>query len=276
MKFLFSILAILFSFNFTLLSAEKYIESEIESKIESARKNGIYATFNIYAEKSSHLSLASSGVVEKISAEIGQKVKKNQVLLNLQNQDLQEALKAQKAALEAINARYNFSKAQLERYEKSRDVLDKNTIEKIESEHKAITATLQQAQAQYSLQKEQLSKSILKAPFSGIITEKNIEVGDGVAGISSKLFTLESEQKKAILNFDSKHLSQIKKDAIFFARIDGNFLNIKLKINKIYPSINPQTKKAQAEVLIPLDLSKEIKELLKSGVFGDGWIEKMD
>lgn len=226
---------------------------------------GIYATFNIQATQSATLSLASNGVIEEIFVEVGDFVEKGEKLLTLKAKDLQENVKIAKATLDSAKIEYNFLESQYKRYQSSQNVIDKNTFERIQSQYQSSLYAFKKAQANYDLQKELLDKTILYAPFNGVIVDKFVEVGDGVGAISSRLFVLESKQKKAIIEFDSQYFNQVKVGDKFLYKIQNQEQKIPLVLTKIYPSIDKDTKKAKAEAVFEnIDLP--------SGIFGDGLI----
>ncbi len=96
---------------------------------------GIYATFMVKASQTSNLSLANSGIVESVMVEVGDKVKKDDILLKLKTKELYQNLQIAKAAMNALEQKYEFITHQYERYQQSQNVLDKNTLEKIQSEY---------------------------------------------------------------------------------------------------------------------------------------------
>ena len=214
----------------------------------------VYAVFNVKAIKDSNLALDVSGVVEKIFVDVDSEVKKGAQLLMLDNKD-------KAAQLESIKQQYLFAKAQWERYAKSADAVDKNTLDQQKSNFKKLEADYQYYQSMYN-------KTVLRAPFDGVIAEKKIEVGDGVGGTSTTLFRLVSAEKKLVLQFDSKHLDKIKVGDSFEYSIDGvgnKGGKQSVTINKIYPTIDKSTRKATAEASAPSSL--------KPGLFGDGFIK---
>ncbi|WP_104722352.1 efflux RND transporter periplasmic adaptor subunit [Helicobacter mesocricetorum] len=223
----------------------------------------IYVTFVVRASQTSTLSLASSGIVESIFVEVGDKVAKGDKLLQLKTKELYQKLQIAKATMEAIEQKYQFITHQYERYQKSQVALDKNTLEKIKTEYYTSGFELKKARANYALQKELLDNATLYAPFSGVIIAKNVEIGEVIGG--SPLLTLETFEKKAILEFDSRYFQEVKVGDRFIISLNGEKQGVPLVLNKIYPSINSKTKKAMAEALI-VDLE------IPSGTFGDGYI----
>jgi len=211
----------------------------------------VYAVFNIKAVQEANLAVDITGVVDKILVDVDSKVKRGDVLLSLANVD-------RLAQIKSIQEQYAFAKSQYERYNKSADVIDKNTLDNYRANYKKLEADYKYYQTLYE-------KSILRAPFDGVIAEKKIELGDGVGGSTTTLFRLVSHNKKMLLYFDSKYINIIKVGDIYEYAIDGAGAKSKATITKIYPTIDSNTRKATAEAIVGNEL--------KSGLFGDGYIK---
>lgn len=210
----------------------------------------VYATFEAKALKEASLGLTSSGTVEKIYVDVGSKVRKGQTLLTLRDGE-------ERASLAIAKSDYTFLSAQYARYQKSAEVFDKNTLDRIKAE-------ADKAKNQAAMYEERLAKMRLTAPFDGVIAEKNIEVGDVVGMSSRPLFRLISESTKLIIQFDSKFADSVKVGDEFCYSFDGKPSGKCVKINKIYPAVNQNNKKLTAEALATG---------IKSGIFGDGQIK---
>lgn len=210
----------------------------------------VYATFEAKGLKEASLNLSSSGVVEKIFVDVGSRVKKGQLLLSLND-------KEEKAALAMAKSDYSFLVAQYDRYQKSAEVFDKNTLEKLRAE-------LDRAKNSLAMNEEKLSKMRLTAPFAGVISQKNIELGDMAINGAKPLFKLISFDTKLLLSFDSKYANSVKVGDEFCYAIDGKKSGKCAKISKIYPAVNEENKKLNAECIV---------EGVKPGTFGDGNIK---
>ena len=123
----------------------------------------VYATYEVKALNEASLNVSTIGIVSKINTDVGNKVKKGEVLLVLN--DLEE-----KANLEISKNDYKFLLTQYERYKKSAEVFDKNSLDKLESE-------LKSAKDLIILNEAKLSKMKIIARFSGVISLKNIVIG---------------------------------------------------------------------------------------------------
>lgn len=226
----------------------------------------IYATFDVVAKKEATLSLDISGIVKKIYFDVGSSVKAGDLILELENEtqknDLELAIKDEKIA--EIN--YLRSKSNFERYEKVKNVIDEFRLDGFKFDMLSAEAAWQKAKTNIQIKKTVLGKTYLKAPFSGIISVKHVEVGDGVSSgtLTPVADLIGSSGRKLILSFDEKYHRVVKAGSTFVYKIDGNQQTFTGKITKVYPSIDPKTRMAKAEVAT---------NTIKPGLFGDGYIE---
>ena len=210
----------------------------------------IYATYEVKALKEASLNVSTVGVVSKINTDIANQVNKGDILLVLN--DLEE-----KANLEISKNDYKFLLTQYERYKKSAEVFDKNSLDKLEAE-------LKSAKDLINLNEAKLSKMKIIAPFSGVISEKNIEVGDMSNNNEKALLKLVSNEKKLLLAFDSKFAQDVKIGDKFCINSNKEENKTCVEIYKVYPTLNSE-KKLNAEAF---------GVNLKVGNFGDGLITK--
>ena len=211
----------------------------------------VYATFDVVSEKKSELGLSISGIVGTLNVNIGDRLKKGDLLLSLNNsQEKNEYEIARK------NAEHSFKV--YERYAKISDVIDKEKMENYLYD-KEIT--------QLNAQNKEiiLKKTELRAPYDLIIAKKNIDLGSIVLASQTKLIEVISmDDIKLVLKFDEKYWQKVKVGQIFTYKVDGSDKNYEGKITKIYPTILSETRQIQAEV--------KVNDLLP-GLFGNGMIK---
>ncbi len=218
----------------------------------SVNAQEIYATFEVVAKQSSNLAFNSSGIVDKIFVDVGSKVKENEQLATLKNNDIKAMLKIYQTSLK-------YAKKDYERQIKVQDLIDEAKFDNYEMEY-------ENAKAQVEYQQALLDKTTLKAPFDGVIISKEIESGDVVSGqVIKTAFKIQSTLlRKLILEFDQKYHSSVRVGDIFKYKLDGDDTVYSEKISKIYPYSDKNTRKIKAEVL-----TKNIMV----GLFGDGYIQ---
>ncbi len=211
----------------------------------------IYATFSVEADQSANLAFTSSGTVNSVSVDVATEVKKDEVLAQLQNSDL-------KAALNISTTTLKYAKKDYDRQLKVKKLVDASRLDSFAFKYES-------AKAQVAYQQALLDKTILKAPFDGVIFEKIVEVGDVVSGqaIRTILRIQSLEKRKLILAFDQKYWKDIKVGQEFNYTVDGDSKNYSGKISKIYPFADSGNRKIRAEV--------EAKDFVV-GLFGEGYI----
>ena len=211
----------------------------------------IYATFDVSAQKRANLAFTASGIVQKLHVDIGSVVKKNQMLASLDNDDI-------KAMLQKTQIVLKFASRERDRQKKIKNLIDASNYDKVLGNYENAKASVAYQQARYD-------KTILRAPFEGIIYNKSIEVGDAVSGLMLKtVFKIQSlHDRKLILEFDQKYHNDVKVGQVFEYTIDGNDKAYTGVISKIYPYANYDNRKIKAEV--------KAKDFMV-GLFGDGYI----
>ncbi len=212
----------------------------------------IYATFDVQAKQSADLAFSAGGIIDNIKVDIGSKVKKGDVLASLKNDDLKALLKTYETSLK-------YAKIDLDRQTKVKNIIDQEKYDTYEYKY-------ENAKNQKEYQEALLDKTYLKAPFDGIITSKELEVGDVVSGQMIKtVFTIQTpKMRKLVLKFDQKYHQEVKVGDIFTYRLDGDIKEYQGTISKIYPTVDSDSRKILAEVEA---------QNIPVGLFGDGYIK---
>lgn len=151
------------------------------------------ASGQIEASQFANISTRTMGYVTKIYVKVGDKVKKGQALIHINNEDM-EARKAQaKAALNQAQARFSISEKNFERF---KTLYEQNSASQRELDEMKMQYEIAQAQVESARQVQNeidamLMYSNIKAPFNGVVTSKNVNVGD-MANPGQVLMSLET------------------------------------------------------------------------------------
>ena len=160
------------------------------------------------------------GKVAKIYVEEGDRVKEGQVLAELDTRAIRLQLKQTEAGLAVAEANYKDAERNMERMDRLIDekAVSDQQYEKIKLAFEAAEAQLKQAQAALNLAQYNLDVSIMKAPFSGVVASKNVDVGDvinpmmGSLSPNSGVLTLMNfYQVKIAIDVSQKDIVRIKK-----------------------------------------------------------------
>ena len=201
-------------------------------------------TSTVQAYVKNNIAPQMTGRITKINVEIGDFVKKGQVLAEIDKASLQQAqlqLHNQETELERLRALYNaggLSKSDLEAIELSYNVL-KTQVENL------------------------IENTVLCSPIDGVVTARNYDVGDMYA-MSAPIYTVEQiKPVKLLVAISESEYTKVKKgDSVEITAdaLPGEVFSG--KVGKIYPTIDAATRTFTAEVVV-----KNEKNLLRPGMF---------
>jgi len=152
-----------------------------------------YADASIYAR--------TSGYIAHWSVDLGTHVKAGQTLAQISAPDLDAQLRQARADEASAQANYDYAKSTAQRWQdmlKTQSVSQQDTDTKV-ADMNAKRAMLASAQANVAHLAELVSYESVTAPFDGVITARNVDVGTlvtaggtpGSPGLSGELFHLE-------------------------------------------------------------------------------------
>lgn len=203
------------------------------------------------------LSSRIQGTIDKLLVREGTKVFKGQVLIRLDSRDLQ-------ADLARANADVENTKAHLDRMDQlyARDAVSKQEMENATRAYRVAEASRKAAEAQ-------LSYTVVRAPFDGVITEKNVEAGE-LASPGQPLLKMEDPRRlrleATVAEGDLKAVSAGARVPIAIDALGGDVLNG--RVSKILPAGDPRTHTFMVKVDLPNTPG------LKTGMFGRLQLDK--
>jgi HlyD family secretion protein len=116
-------------------------------------------------------------------------------------------------------------------------------------------AALADARTQLSLQREQLGRSAVRAPFAGLIADLFVQVGDTPAP-SAPLCTLVDDSSIFIeAPFDEADINRVKVGMTARVQLQGTTEPVEAKVRFISPTVRVDTKGARS-VVVELDLKR--------------------
>jgi len=140
---------------------------EVVNPTKHVYKSKISITGNLEANQQVIIYAMESGFVSSIQKDIGDEVKKGEIIAQLENPQLLEQWKSAVADYDNKNAHYNRLK---KLYKQSPDL---TTIQDLE----IALAAFKQAEAKRDASKTRIGFLSIGAPFSGIITERLVDQG---------------------------------------------------------------------------------------------------
>ena len=203
------------------------------------------------------LSSRIQGTIDTLLVREGTRVTKGQTLLQLDNRDVQADLARAKA--EEENARTQLARMNA--------LLKDEAVSKQEVENASRAFKVAEANRKAVL--AQLSYTVVKAPFDGVITEKKVEAGE-LASPGQPLLKMEDplqlRLEATVAEGDLKAIAQGGRISVFIDALEAQALNG--VVSQILPAGDPQTH----TFIVKVDLPKTPG--LKSGMFGRFQLDK--
>lgn len=186
-------------------------------------------------------------------------IKLNNIQYREQLQQAKSGLKINQARLKQVNARLKEAQAN---YNRIKTLADKDLSSKLELETaeaqlesaradvELVKAQLEQSQALVAERENQLSKTVLRAPISGRVGNRNAEIGMQV-NTGSEVVTIGNLEKLIIeVILTENMLSSITtgQTAHVFVNRKGDTGYLTAELSRISPFLNPVTRTTQAEI----------------------------
>ncbi len=156
--------------------------------------NGYFsASGQIEADQFASISTRMMGYVSKVYVKIGEKVRKGQALIDINNADM-EAKKAQaQAGVSQAEARFMTAEKDLNRFQIlfEQKSASQKEFDDVNTQYTIAKAQLESARQVLKEVEAILSYTNIKAPFSGVITSKSVKVGD-MANPGQHLLSIEA------------------------------------------------------------------------------------
>lgn len=130
------------------------------------------------------ISARATGIVLERNGEIGDRVKAGHVLVEIDAPEISQALERAKAAVAQVEARLVLAKATYDRAKTlvPKQFLPEQTLDDRRAAVDSARADLDAAKAEVRRLEEVQGFQTLRAPFDGVIIERNVERGDRLGG----------------------------------------------------------------------------------------------
>lgn len=145
------------------------------------------------------LAFRIGGKVAKRLVEVGNHVRKDQPLAELDPQDVRLQLEAMRAQVAAAEANLQLVKAERDRYKTllGRNLVSRSQYDNAENLYRSGMARLKQVKAEFEVASNQADYAVLRASQDGVIARRMVEVGQVVAAGQS-VFTLAVDGEREV------------------------------------------------------------------------------
>lgn len=187
-------------------------------------------TGTIEADEKIEVRSEVSGIVERIYFSEGSRVSKGQTLLKINDIELQAQLRSAETRRQLTS----------ENERRARLLLEKGAIS--QEEYDIASADFKTAQSQIQLIKAQISKTSVRAPFSGIIGLRNISQGAYISPEMLITTLVKSNQVKITFSIPEKYASIVSTNSTVSFTVANSTEKFTAKIYALQPEIEIDTR----------------------------------
>lgn len=218
----------------------------------------------IQSANSADLSTRTMGFVNKVLVNVGDKVTKGQLLVSINNTDLQAKSAQVNASITEANADFNNAQKDYNRFKSlfADNSASQKELDDMTARYEMAKARLEAAKQMKNEVNAQYAYTNITAPFSGVVTSKNVEQGD-MANPGVPLISMESPGSFEVMAMvPETEISQIKNGT----EVDVIVKSINERINGKVTEVSTSSKNTGGQYLVKVALDKTDANIL-SGMF---------
>jgi RND family efflux transporter MFP subunit len=205
------------------------------------------------------ISARASGYVKRWTKDIGAKVEKGELLAEIETPEIAEQLSQAVAAREQSAATLSLANSTVERWEslRKKDVVSQQELDERRSGVVQARANVAAADANVQRLRQLDAFKRVTAPFAGVITKRNVDVGDlidaGGGGGGRALFVLtQTDPLRVYLNVPQTYAQLIKTgQSVTVTQSELRGQTFKGTIARTAGAIDSATRTLQVEVALP-------------------------
>lgn len=206
----------------------------------------------LLAERQATVRAEIGSTITQINAEAGQKVAKGAVLGRLDDAGIRDMYASGQAAVQSADAGAKIAVRDLDRAHRleSAGAVAIRDVETAELQRTAADAQAASARALFASAEKNLARTVIRAPFAGIVSERPVNLGDVVQS-GNPLFTIvDPGSFKFEGTVPVESLTQLKVGTEVYFTV-GGLGDLKGKITRINPAVDPATRQVRVTVGVP-------------------------
>jgi RND family efflux transporter MFP subunit len=204
------------------------------------------------------IAARSSGYLKRWTKDIGSRVEKGELLAEIESPEIDQALSQAIAASEQASSSLDLAKSTVARWEglRKQDVVSQQELDERRSGVAQATANLAAAEANVQRLRQLEGFKRVVAPFAGVITRRNVDVGDLIdagGGVGRTLFQLaQTDPLRVYVNVPQAYAQLVKPgQPVVVTQAELRGQKFKGQVARTSASIDTSTRTMQVEIALP-------------------------
>ena len=231
----------------------------------------------VEAVKQSTVAAQISGRIVEVLFDVGDTVKKGQVLVRIDESEARQALAGSEAAV--AQARANLQNARLH-YERTRQLLAQKfvsqaALDKAETDFKAAEAQVKAAQAGAGQAATTKGFTAVLAPYSGVVAARHVELGEMASPGKALMTGFDPRDLRVVASIPQYKLAEVRRGAR--AQVEFPSLNkwVTAKAVTVLPAADARTHTTRVRLDLPEDIHDVYPGMFARAHFAVGKTSKL-
>ena len=210
------------------------------------------------------------GSLTELRADDGQRVKRGQVLARIDDTSLQDAYISARAALRSAEATAQLARRNADRARRlnAAGAVADREVEDAETSATTAEGQVADAKARLATASKQLGKTVLRAPFDGVVANVTVSEGDVVQSGATLLSVLDPTTLRLEASVPAEDIAAVKPGTPVQFTVSGfEGRRFTGTVERVSPAVDPATR--QVRVIVSL---ANLERSLVAGLFADGRI----
>jgi RND family efflux transporter MFP subunit len=238
-------------------SATPYVKTTVVRASEGSQSLALPGTLQGFQQ--APLAARSAGYVKRWTKDIGSHVEKGELLAEIESPEVDQQLSQAEAARQQAAASLALARSTVERWEalRKKDVVSQQELDERRSGASQAAANLAAADANVQRLRQTEGFKRVLAPFAGVITRRNVDVGDlidaGAGNGGRALFQLaQTDPLRVYINVPQAYAQLVKEgQPVVVTQSELRGQSFKGQVARTSGAIDAATRMMQVEVALP-------------------------
>ena len=237
----------------------------------NALASGPVVTGSIQPERKADLRAEVSTVVLQVLKENGEAVKRGDIIVRLDETSIRDNLNSANDAMRNAGLALDQAERNLQRLKTLRasGMTSMQSLDDAEVRRNAAQSEVSSAKARAAAAQQQMQRTVVRAPFDGIVSERKVSAGDTASAGKELVKVIDPNSMRFVGRVSADKIGMVKPGQAVSFRINGYAgQEFRGKVTRVDPAANDVTR--QVEVLVAFADAKQPKV---SGLYAEGNIE---
>jgi RND family efflux transporter MFP subunit len=231
----------------------------------------------VEAVKQSTVAAQISGRVVAVNFDVGDRVKKGQVILRIDPIEVNQAYAASQAQIAQAEATLRNAQAQFERTQSlvAQKFMSAAALDKAQADYKAAKAQLAAAEAGGGQAAATKAYATVIAPYSGVVSARHVELGEMAVPGKPLMTGFNPDELRVTASLPQQQLDAVRR--LTSASVEFPALNKRIQASKvtILPAADSQTHTTQVRLELPPGMEGLYPGMFARAYFAVGRVKKL-